>query len=242
MTTRKAAEENGSDLVVVGSGAAGLTAALTAAVAGLSVTIIEKTAKLGGTSAMSGAAAWIPANHHARAAGIADSPAEALTYLRATAPDGWRETEDALWQKFATEASSMLAFVEKHTPLRFALTSEPDVFVKSPGAKSWGRMTAPLPLPKRILGPYAAHIRHSTLPHIFTYQETTEHDLYRRPIRTVLTLAPRLAQRWISGSAAKGTSLITGLLRGCLDRGCRIELEARATKLIVGFDQSHHRS
>src|SRR5688572_33499784 len=103
MTTRMEGEEHATDLIVVGSGAAGLTAALTAGVAGLSVTIVEKTAKLGGTSAMSGAAAWIPANHHATAAGIADSPAEALAYLRATAPDGWRETEDRLWQSFASE-------------------------------------------------------------------------------------------------------------------------------------------
>ena len=233
MTTRMESEEHATDLIVVGSGAAGLTAALTAGVAGLSVTIVEKTAKLGGTSAMSGAAAWIPANHHATAAGIADSPAEALAYLRATAPDGWRETEDRLWQSFASEASRMLAFVEKHTPLRFALTSEPDVFAEAPGAKVRGRMTAPLPLPRQILGPYAAHLRRSTLPHIFTYQETSERDLYRRPIHTVLALAPRLAQRWISGSAAKGTALITGLLRGCLDHGCRIELEARVTELIV---------
>ncbi len=233
MTTRMESEEHATDLIVVGSGAAGLTAALTAGVAGLSVTIVEKTAKLGGTSAMSGAAAWIPANHHATAAGIADSPAEALAYLRATAPDGWRETEDRLWQSFASEASRMLAFVEKHTPLRFALTSEPDVFAEAPGAKVRGRMTAPLPLPRQILGPYAAHVRRSTLPHIFTYQETSERDLYRRPIHTVLALAPRLAQRWISGSAAKGTALITGLLRGCLDHGCRIELEVRVTELIV---------
>ena len=69
MTTRMEGEEHATDLIVVGSGAAGLTAALTAAVAGLSVTIVEKTAKLGGTSAMSGAAAWIPANHHATRGG-----------------------------------------------------------------------------------------------------------------------------------------------------------------------------
>lgn len=222
-----------SDLVVVGSGAAGLTAALTAAVAGLSVMILEKTSKVGGTSAMSGAAAWVPANHHAKAAGVEDSPAEALAYLRATAPDGWRETEDRLWQTFAAEASNMLAFVERHSPLRFALTSEPDVFVEAPGAKSWGRMTSPLPLQRRMLGPYAKHVRRSTLPHIFTYQETTQNDLFRRPFRTVLKLAPRLAGRLATRSAAKGTALITGLLRGCLDRGCRIELDARAVELIT---------
>lgn len=222
-----------SDVVVVGSGAAGLTAALTAAAAGLSVIIIEKTGKLGGTSAMSGAAAWVPANHHSRAEGIEDSPEEALAYLRATAPAGWQGTEDQLWQRFATEASSMLAFVEKHTPLEFALTSEPDVFTEAPGAKLRGRMTSPKPLSRRILGAYAARLRRSTMPHIFTYQETSENDVYRRPLRTAFKLAPRLARRLLTNSAGKGTALITGLLKGCLDHGCRIELEARAVELIA---------
>ena len=96
-----------------------------------------------------------------------------------------------------------------------------------------GRMVSPGPLSRRILGPYAGRLRRSTLPHIFTYQETTENDLYRRPIRTVLKLAPRLGRRLLTKTSGKGTALITGLLRGCLDHGCRIELEARAVELIL---------
>ena len=79
-----------ADIVVVGSGAAALSAALAAAVGGAKVIILEKAAALGGTTAMSGAGTWVPANHHMLAAGIADSKAEALTYLRAAAPPGWR--------------------------------------------------------------------------------------------------------------------------------------------------------
>ena len=91
-------ESLNADIIVVGSGAAALSAALTAAHGGASVTVLEKSDKVGGTSAMSGAGIWIPANHLAKAAGIADSEQEALTYLRATAPDGWAEDEDPLWQ------------------------------------------------------------------------------------------------------------------------------------------------
>lgn len=232
MPTTGEYRDSETDFVVVGSGAAALTAALTAAVSGLSVTILEKTDKLGGTSAMSGAAAWIPANHHGRAAGIEDGPEAALEYLRATAPEGWHETEDALWRSFAENAAPMLAFVEQHTPLRFALTSEADVFAEAPGGKAYGRMTSPQPLSRRILGPYARRLRPSTLPQFFTYQETTDNDLYRRPVRTVLKLAPRLAWRLLSKRSGKGAALVTGLLRGCLDRGCRIECEARALELI----------
>ena len=111
-------------MVVVGSGAAGLVCALFAAVGGLRVVVLEKSDKLGGTSAMSGGAVWVPANHHGRAAGVADSPAQALAYLRATAPKGWRDIEDTLWAPFTAAPGPMLEFVEMHTPLRFSLTPD----------------------------------------------------------------------------------------------------------------------
>jgi 3-oxosteroid 1-dehydrogenase len=219
------------DFIAVGSGAAALVAALTASVAGLKTAIIEKTDKIGGTSAMSGAASWLPANHHGRAAGHDDTPEEALAYLRATAPEGWRETEDALWDSFARNAGPMLAFVEGRTPLRFALTSEPDVYAEAPGAKTAGRMVAPMPLSRRLLGPYAKALRLSTLPHILTYQEMIENDLYRKPVRTTLRFAPQLISRLIGSERAKGTALTVGLLRGCLDHGCQLMLETRAVAL-----------
>src|SRR5689334_5099610 len=96
--------DDAADVVVIGSGSAAATAALTAAKKGASVLILEKSDKLGGTSAMSGAGTWVPANHHMRRAGLDDSPADTLTYLRATAPDGWAETEDELWEAFARNA------------------------------------------------------------------------------------------------------------------------------------------
>ena len=85
-----------ADVLVLGSGSAGLVAALTAAAQGLSVVVLEKTDRVGGTTAMSGAGTWIPANHLAAAAGIEDSVEEALTYIRAGAPEGWAETEEPL--------------------------------------------------------------------------------------------------------------------------------------------------
>jgi 3-oxosteroid 1-dehydrogenase len=180
---------------------------------------------------MSGAGTWIPANHHAAQAGIEDSAAEALDYIRAASPRGWQETEDDLWGAFVRNAPTMLAFLEKHTPLRFALTEEPDTMAEQLGGKRRGRMLSPLPLRKALAGPYASLIRTSTLPHLYTYQEVYDGDLYHRPARATLKFANRLLWRLLTGGRAQGSALITGLLSGCLAHGCRIKLNSRAVQL-----------
>ncbi|MBE9606750.1 FAD-dependent oxidoreductase [Acetobacteraceae bacterium H6797] len=225
-----------TDFLVLGSGSAGLTAALTAAVGGLAVTVLEKAEVLGGTSAMSGAGTWIPANHHAKAAGIEDSEEEALTYIRAAAPEGWAETEDALWQRFVSAAPEMLRFVEAHSPLRFALTPEPDPLRDLPGAKKRGRMLSPLPLSRWKAGPFARRIRASTIPELFTYHEAVETDLYHHPIRTTFELLPRLAWRVLTNARGKGTALMTGLIAGCLNKGVTIMPGTRALSLTQDDD------
>lgn len=222
---------NQTDVLVLGSGSAGLVAALTAAAQGLRVTVLEKTDRLGGTTAMSGAGTWIPANHLAAEAGIADSVEEALTYIRAAAPDGWAETEAPLWEAFVRAAPEMLKFVEARTPLRFALTPEPDPLRTLPGAKMKGRMMSPRALSRWRAGRYAFRIRRSTIPEIFTYHEAVTTDIYHKPYSTALSLAPRLLWRWLVNARGKGTALVTGLLRGCLDAGVRFELSARAVEL-----------
>jgi 3-oxosteroid 1-dehydrogenase len=226
-------DADGCDVLVIGSGSAGLSAALRAAVGGLRVTVLEKAEVLGGTSAMSGAGTWIPANHHAAEANIADSEAEALEYIRSASPPGWRDSEDDLWIAFVENAPGMLAFLEKHTPLRFALTKEPDVAVECRGGKQRGRMLSPAPLRKALAGRYANKIRHSTLPHLYTYQEVYDGDLYHRPVSATAKVAHRLAWRLLTGSRAQGSALITGLIKGCLDHRCQIELNSRVTDLLV---------
>ena len=69
------------DVVVLGSGAAGLTAAIAAAEGGARVAIVEKADQVGGTSAWSGGHVWIPDNPHMSAVGATDSPTQALTYI-----------------------------------------------------------------------------------------------------------------------------------------------------------------
>jgi glycine/D-amino acid oxidase-like deaminating enzyme len=75
------------DVLIVGSGAAGLVAALTADDEGLSTLVVEKSDKIGGASAYSGGGLWIPDNHVIKAAGVRDSFEEALTYMETVIED-----------------------------------------------------------------------------------------------------------------------------------------------------------
>src|SRR5579885_3165722 len=221
------------DDIVDGSGAAALSAAVALPVGGASVLILEKSEKVGGTSAMSGAGTWIPCNHHARAAGLSDSPEEVLTYLRAASAPGWEKTEQHLWQAFVENAPKMLEFIEAHTPLRFALVQEPDPQAEKPGGKELGRMLSPRPLSRRLLGPLARKLRRSTLPHRFTYQEMVGNDPYGAPVSAVLKHLPQLIHRLLTDSAGQGNALMIGMIKGALDAGCRLELETRVTELVL---------
>jgi len=77
--------EDTCDLIVVGSGAAGFSAAITGANAGLRVVMVEKAAVFGGTTAFSGGFMWIPGSSLAKASGVRDSRDDALTYIHALA-------------------------------------------------------------------------------------------------------------------------------------------------------------
>ena len=82
-----APEDPEFDVVVAGSGAAGMTAALTAASQGLSVVVIEKTSYFGGSTARSGGGVWVPCNSVLKQAGVRDSEEQASSYLAHVAGD-----------------------------------------------------------------------------------------------------------------------------------------------------------
>lgn len=221
------------DVLIAGSGSAGLAAALRASASGLSTIIVERAGLVGGTTAISGAAIWIPANHHAAAVGLSDDRERALTYIRAVAPDGWQETEDALWRSFVDEAPNMLAFLERETPLRFSLTRDSDPYLEKAGAMNMGRMLSPGILRRKLAGPYGGMLQSPSLPHVFTFQEMLELDPFHHPVKAGFRRLPQLLWRWLTGARGMGTALVTGLLKGCLDHGCRILLETRAVAPIV---------
>jgi succinate dehydrogenase/fumarate reductase flavoprotein subunit len=138
------------DVVVVGSGAGGMAAALTAAHHGLDVLVIEKTDSIGGSTAVSGGAVWIPMNPHSREVGVEDSREAVLTYLQAIL--GNRMRRDMI-DAFLDAGPRMVSFMEDNTALRFVPRAiSPDYQSNLEGASSGGRTIDPAPYDGRELG------------------------------------------------------------------------------------------
>jgi 3-oxosteroid 1-dehydrogenase len=138
------------DVVVVGSGAAGMTAALRAAKRGLSVLVVEKAPTFGGSTARSGAGIWIPNNAVILGAGVPDTPAKASTYLAAVVGD---DVPTAKQQAFLDNGPSMLSFVMANSPLRLRyMAGYPDYYPELPGGMAQGRSVEPDMFDGNLLG------------------------------------------------------------------------------------------
>ncbi len=138
------------DLIVLGSGAAGLTAALTAAIEGAKPLLVESTAYLGGTSARSSGTVWIPDNPDMRRCGNTGDAALATTYLDALAGD---KAERTLRLAFIAAGREMIEYLERHTDFAFRQYREhPDYRQDLPGAAMGGRPLEPPEFDGRLLG------------------------------------------------------------------------------------------
>jgi succinate dehydrogenase/fumarate reductase flavoprotein subunit len=138
------------DLLVIGSGAGGLSAAVTAAWHGLKVIVVEKDAVCGGATAWSGGWIWAPRNPLSQADGIIEDLELPRTYLRHELGDNY---DAAKIDAFLDASPQMVAFFEKHTELQFVSgTWIADIHGNTPGAGTGGRSVAPKPLDGRRLG------------------------------------------------------------------------------------------
>jgi len=145
------------DLLVIGSGAAGLSAAVTAAHHGLKVVLVEKEAWMGGATAWSGGWMWVPGNPLARRAGIHEDPQQPRTYLRHELGE---HHDAALVDAFLDHCGPMVDFFERHTALQFADGSGiPDIHTQTPGAATQGHQVAAAPYDARELGPLLHRLR-----------------------------------------------------------------------------------
>ena len=142
------------DVVVVGSGAAAMAGAWAAARAGLSTVVLEKTGLLGGTSAYSGAACWLPGTDIQRRAGNGDSTESAAGYLRALLGDRDAAKQDA----FLETAPRLAAALEQDPAIEFCWRPFPDYFDR-PGRVPQGRSFVPVDLPQDELGDRVALVR-----------------------------------------------------------------------------------
>ena len=147
-----------TDVLIIGSGAGGLTAALVAAHAEARVLIVEKASQWGGTSATSGGMIWIPGSADAVARGASDSPEEAFAYIRACTD---ANIPDANIRAFVAAAPEMLAWMEATTHVRYRAIPYTDYRQDFPGAKLGYRTHDPVPLDGRLLGPALETLRPS---------------------------------------------------------------------------------
>ncbi len=145
-----------ADLVVIGSGAAGLACAITARKRGLDVVVLEKEPVFGGTTALSGGVLWIPLNHHGRRQNPADTAQAVRTYMM-------RETgayyDEAAVQALIEHGPAMVDFFERETTLQFVPTLYPDYHPDVEGGAEVGRSILAAPYDIRGLGPDMARLK-----------------------------------------------------------------------------------
>ncbi|MEE1865011.1 MULTISPECIES: FAD-dependent oxidoreductase [Pseudomonas] len=155
--TAKAQSTSHYDVIVVGSGAGAMTSALFAAEQGLSVLVVEKSDKFGGTSAISGGGIWIPNNHYFAAKGGRDSFELALQYLKAATGE---HGDEPRLRAYLEHAPQMIRALEENSHVRYAVAHKyPDYYPQLPGALAGGRTLDPELFDTGLLGDELANLR-----------------------------------------------------------------------------------
>ena len=145
------------DVLIVGSGAAGLSAAVTAAWHGQKVIVVEKDAVFGGATAWSGGWAWVPCNPLAKRAGIIEDVELPRTYLKHELGERYNP---AMIDAFLEAGPRMVAFFERHTRLQFADGNAiADIHGDTPGAGTGGRSVIAAPYNGREVGKLLKRLR-----------------------------------------------------------------------------------
>ena len=234
--------EQTCDVVVVGAGGAGMTAALAAAHQGLDTILIEKSAYFGGSTARSGGGVWIPGNRTLREAGqVADDEADqARLYLDSivgdVVPKIRRDT-------YIDRGPEVIDFLLDHTPVRLSWVPDyADYLPEQPGGRPGGRTVEPRPMDGRFLGDelQRLHPPYAKAPAnlIVTQADFRKISLGLRTIRGPLTMIRVLVKRMIDSMRgrkmyAMGNALAISLRKGLMDAGVPIHYETALTELIV---------
>jgi len=228
------------DVVVVGAGGAGMTAALAAADRGLATILIEKSGYFGGSTARSGGGVWIPNNHALVEAGQADDPELSRTYLDAIVGDVVPKVRRDVYLERGPEA---LDFICARTPLRFTWVPHySDYHPEAPGGRAAGRSCEPVPLDARFLGPELdrLHPAYTKAPAnmIVTQADFRKISLGLRTLRGPVTMTRILLRRvWslLRGQRlyAMGNAIAISLRQGLIDAGVPVHYETELSDLLI---------
>ena len=225
-----------TDLLVMGSGGAGLTAAITGADEKLSVILIEKSDKIGGTTAVSGGVIWVPVNHHMANAGYIDTREKALTYTKKLAEGRIKEE---LIETLVDKGPEMVQYLEKNTELKFSVCKDyPDYHPEWEGAMSkGGRSLAAELFNSNELKEWKDKLRKSPIFSFtpITINEAMEWGVFRNPKNMDMEL---VSQRLEKGIVGFGEALIGYLFKACLERNIEILLNTAGKELITDEERN----
>lgn len=229
-----------ADLLVVGSGAGAMAAAIVAAREGMTALVLEKSAFYGGSSARSGGGLWVPNHPLMAAAGVHDSIEAARAYLDATVGERVPATRR---EAYLAKAPEMVAYLLRHTRLALELSREyPDYYPDRPGAMRGGRALDPGIYRGRALGPLLAQLEpppyELPMQLALTTGEVRDIALFTRRLRSVLVAAKVLLRTlWGRATGAHllcmGRALVAPLRLTLHELGVPLWLHTRALRFVV---------
>ena len=232
------------DVLVVGAGGAGMTAALAAADRGLDTLLVEKSEYFGGNTARSGGGVWVPGNYALRAAGVDDTPEAAKQYLDSIVGD---EVPKVRRDTYIDRGPEMMDFVRDRTPVRFAWVPEySDYHPEAPGGRPGGRSVEPVPIDGRIIGEEIRrlHPPYSKAPAnmVVTQANFRWLSLGIRTARGPLTMLQVFLRRFVAILRGRqmhgmGNALMIGLRKGLQDAGVPLRYGAQLTDLVLEDDR-----
>lgn len=228
------------DVVVVGSGAAGMVAALTAAHQGLSTVVVEKAPHYGGSTARSGGGVWIPNNEILKRDGVKDTPEAARTYLHKIIGD---VVPAEKIDTYLDRSPEMLSFVLKHSPLKLCwVPGYSDYYPETPGGKPTGRSVEPKPFNAKKLGvdekglepPYGKVPMNMV---VMQQDYVRLNQLKRHPRGVLRSLKVGVRSVWANATGKNlvgmGRALIAPLRIGLQQAGVPVQLNTALTDLYV---------
>ncbi|BBY56326.1 3-oxosteroid 1-dehydrogenase [Mycobacterium koreense] len=231
------------DVVVVGSGGAGMVAALTAAHQGLSAIVIEKAPHFGGSTARSGGGVWIPNNEVLKRRGISDTPEAARTYLHGIVGD---VVPAEMIDTYLDRGPEMLSFVLKHSPLKMCwVPGYSDYYPEEPGGRAGGRSIEPKPFNARKLGADEKGLEpaYGKVPlNVVVMQQdyVRLNQLKRHPRGVLRSLKVGARTVWAKSTGKNlvgmGRALIAPLRIGLQRAGVPVRLNTALTDLFVADD------